>query len=97
MQPATNFSGSSYITTAEPGPSSSKVALSPPLRTLSGTLMSAKSGICFFLIPQINFFVNLVALCLFELNEPEVRSMRLSHFLAQFSNNTTTEPIRYNG
>ncbi|XP_039810218.1 type I inositol polyphosphate 5-phosphatase 10-like isoform X1 [Panicum virgatum] len=44
---------------AEPGPSSSKVALSPPLRTLS-----------------------------------EVRSMRLSHFLAQSSNNTTTEPIR---
>ncbi|CAL4946874.1 unnamed protein product [Urochloa decumbens] len=44
---------------AEPGPSSSKVALSSPLRTLS-----------------------------------EVKSMRLSHFLAQSSNNTRTEPIR---
>ncbi|OEL38657.1 Type I inositol polyphosphate 5-phosphatase 10 [Dichanthelium oligosanthes] len=44
---------------AEPGPSSSKAALSSPLRTLS-----------------------------------EVKSMRLNHFLAQTSNNTTIEPIR---
>lgn len=52
MEPAANLSGCSYITAAEPGPSSSKAALPSPLRTLSGTLMSAKASI-FFLIPPI--------------------------------------------